>query len=62
MMDDRTTRWGSRDDYYRGGNAPDFGRDYGSGRDYTYSSAREYAAAGELGNDRGRADYGRRGP
>ncbi|WP_326523524.1 DUF2171 domain-containing protein [Sphingomonas sp.] len=27
----------------------DFGRDYGSGRDYTYSSAREYRAAGELG-------------
>jgi hypothetical protein len=61
MMDDRTTRWGSRDDYYRGGNAPDYTEDYGSGRDYTYSSAREYAAAGELDPDRARYGYGRRG-
>jgi len=31
----------------------DYGRDYGSGRDYTYSSAREYRAAGEMGDNRG---------
>jgi len=36
----------------------DYTRDYGSGQDYTYSSAREYQAAGELGQGRGR-DYGR---
>ncbi|WCM27758.1 DUF2171 domain-containing protein [Sphingomonas sp. QA11] len=39
-------------------------RDYGSGQDYTYSSAREYRAAGELGRgrdgDEGRRDYGPR--
>jgi hypothetical protein len=29
----------------------DYGRDYGSGRDYTYSSARDYAAAGRLDRD-----------
>ncbi len=34
-------------------------RDYGSGQDYTYSSAREYQAAGELGRGRGR-DFGQR--
>lgn len=31
----------------------DDGRSYGSGRDYTYSSAREYAAAGAFDRDRG---------
>lgn len=30
----------------------DYGRDYGSGRDYTYSSAREYRAAGEMSGNR----------
>jgi len=37
------------------------GRDYGSGRDYTYSSAREYQAAGAFDRDRGgyRGDYDR---
>ncbi len=54
----------------------DYGRDYGSGREYTYSSARDYAAAGRLGqndqrddrygrndgrNDDGRTGYGARG-
>lgn len=62
-MDDRTNRWGSRDDNYRGGNTADYGYDYGSGRDYTYSSARDYAAGGELGSGRSRSghgsDYGR---
>ncbi|WP_339346769.1 DUF2171 domain-containing protein [uncultured Sphingomonas sp.] len=44
----------------------DYGRDYGSGRDYSYSSAREYRAAGMIGRDerggvRGqRDDYGAR--
>ncbi|KQN24826.1 hypothetical protein ASE86_00545 [Sphingomonas sp. Leaf33] len=36
----------------------DYGRDYGSGRDFTYSSAREYRSAGELG---GRDDRNFRG-
>ncbi|MFA6112803.1 MAG: DUF2171 domain-containing protein [Sphingomonas sp.] len=42
----------------------DYTRDYGSGQDFTYSSAREYQAAGELGRGRGRGygqrDYGAR--
>jgi hypothetical protein len=46
--------------YPRGGDsAGDYGQDYGSGRDYTYSSARDYAAAGEDGYRRGRGGYGR---
>jgi hypothetical protein len=47
--------------YPRGGDsAGDYGQDYGSGRDYTYSSARDYAAAGQDGNrGRGRGGYGR---
>lgn len=42
----------SRGDYSGRRDPQDFGRDYGSGRDYTYSSARDYAAAGTF--DRGR--------
>ncbi|HVJ03830.1 MAG TPA: DUF2171 domain-containing protein [Sphingomonas sp.] len=57
-MDDRTDRWGERD-YERSTPSPEYTRDYGSGRDYTYSSARDYAAAGELGSGRGRYDQGR---
>lgn len=39
----------------------DFGHDYGSGRDYSYSSARDYEAAGEIGGrDRDRQGYGNR--
>lgn len=38
----------------------DYTRDYGSGRDYTYSSARDYQAAGEMGGRRDR-DFGYRG-
>ena len=38
----------------QGGDAG-YGQDYGSGRDYTYSSARDYAAAGRLNDGR----YGR---
>jgi hypothetical protein len=33
-------------DRFRDNDDMDYGRDYGSGRDYTYSSARDYAAAG----------------
>ncbi len=45
----------------QGGDAG-YGNDYGSGRDYTYSSARDYAAAGRLNDDRyGRQDQGRQG-
>ncbi|MBB5709854.1 DUF2171 domain-containing protein [Sphingomonas xinjiangensis] len=51
-MDDRNNRYG------RSGS--DYGRDYGSGRDYTYSSARDYAAAGVRGGaGRERGGYGR---
>ncbi|MCD2324034.1 DUF2171 domain-containing protein [Sphingomonas sp. IC-56] len=51
-MDDRNNRYG------RSGS--DQGRDYGSGRDYTYSSARDYAAAGMRGDQgRERGGYGR---
>ncbi|TKD51136.1 DUF2171 domain-containing protein [Sphingomonas baiyangensis] len=50
--------------YYDG--EQDYGRDYGSGRDYTYSSARDYAAGnrdetrGGYGDDRGRRYRGGR--
>jgi hypothetical protein len=47
-MDDRNSPYGPRDAYGRR-SPQDYTQDYGSGRDYTYSSAREYAAAGELG-------------
>lgn len=51
-----------RGDYSQGGRGrgeQDFGRDYGSGGDYGYSSARDHAAAGQYG-DRGRPQgYGR---
>lgn len=50
-----------RGDYGRS-DTQDYGRDYGGGRDYTYSSARDYAAAGRSGEDRddryGDRDYG----
>jgi len=45
-------------DYGSSRNPQDYGRDYGSGRDYTYSSARQYGAAGEYG---GREDRNYRG-
>jgi len=35
-------------------------QDYGSGRDYTYSSARDYQAAGRLGGNDDRGGYGNR--
>ncbi|MGK6318184.1 DUF2171 domain-containing protein [Sphingomonas sp. DT-204] len=51
MVDDRFRN----DDFTRGYNRredQDYGRDYGSGRDYSYSSARNYEAAGMIGDDR----------
>ncbi len=55
-MDDRNNRYGpyGPTGYNNSGTPGDYGRDYGSGRDYTYSSARDYAAAGELGRGRDR--------
>lgn len=50
-MDDRYNRYGTQD----------YGRDYGSGRDYTYSSARDYAASGEYGRGRRPGGYDRDG-
>ncbi|NIJ22264.1 hypothetical protein FHS95_003979 [Sphingomonas naasensis] len=61
-MDDRNSRYGRRDFYGQSG-PQDYGEDYGSGRDYTYSSARDYAAAGEIGSgrrERGHGGYGTR--
>ncbi len=46
-------------DYYARGD-DNYTRDYGSGADYAYSSARDYEAAGMIGPRRqGRGDYGR---
>ena len=48
-------------DYYAPGD-DDYSRDYGAGRDYTYSSARDYEAAGVIGprgRNRSRDDYDR---
>jgi hypothetical protein len=57
-MDDRYSRYGQRD-YSNRGQQQDYGRDYGSGRDYTHSSARDYAAAGESRHEgRDRSRYG----
>ncbi|HWK36325.1 DUF2171 domain-containing protein [Sphingomonas sp.] len=50
MVDDRFRN----DDVTRGYNRredQDYGRDFGSGRDYSYSSARNYEAAGMIGRD-----------
>ncbi|NLS29359.1 hypothetical protein S2M10_43830 [Sphingomonas sp. S2M10] len=65
-MDDRNNRYGpyGPTGYNDSSRQGDYGRDYGSGRDYTYSSARDYAAAGELGRGRDRNqrdDDGNRG-
>ncbi|SEN18330.1 hypothetical protein SAMN05192583_2162 [Sphingomonas gellani] len=45
--------------YSRTSKAGDYGRNFGSGRDYSYSSAREYQAADRLGDDAHR-DWGSR--
>ncbi len=62
-MDDRYYRNSPQSDYYGRRDPQDYTRDYGSGRDYTYSSARDYAAAdrgrgAERGRERYGADYG----
>ena len=58
---ERYSRDSNLGDYYNDQTPMDYGRDYGSGRDYSYSSARQYQAAGELGGGRDRArDYGPR--
>lgn len=46
-------------DYYNRGETQDYGRDYGSGRSYSHSSARDYQATGAFDRDNDR-DYGRR--
>ena len=56
---ERYPRESNLGDYYNRQDPQDYGQDYGSGRDYSYSSAREYQAAGQLGRDRDR-DYGSR--
>ena len=56
---ERYSRDSNLGDYYNRSNDQDFGRDYGAGRDFSYSSARQYEAAGELGRGRDR-DYGPR--
>lgn len=49
-------------DRFRDNEDMDYGRDYGSGRDYTYSSARDYAAAGyRERDDAPRGEYRRDG-
>lgn len=58
-MDDRNNRYGNYGQYgptgYQDTGSPgDYTRDYGAGRDYTYSSARDYAAAGRQGGGRDR--------
>ena len=46
-------------DYYDRSEPMDYGRDYGSGRAFSYSSARDYEAAGEIGTrERGQNYYG----
>ena len=56
---ERYSRDSNLGDYYNRSDEQDYGRDYGSGRDFSYSSARQYQAAGEF--DRGRdRDYGPR--
>lgn len=54
-MDYRNSPYGPRDSF-TSRDSGDYTQDYGSGRDYTYSSARDYAAAGERGQGRQR-DY-----
>ncbi|MBB5715979.1 DUF2171 domain-containing protein [Sphingomonas aerophila] len=68
MSDDRYPRSTSpQDDYHGRDDAGDYARDYGSGRHDSYSSARSYQAAGQLGRDADRNRdaggdrYGQRG-
>lgn len=46
-------------DYYNRDDTQDYGQDYGSGRRYSFSSARDYQAAGRLDRDDDRDDRGR---
>lgn len=56
---ERNPRGGnSQGDYYGRRETQDYGRDYGAGRDYSYSSARDYQATGR--NDRDDGGYGDR--
>jgi hypothetical protein len=55
---ERYSRDSNLGDYYNRSNDHDFGRDYGSGRDFSHSSARQYRAAGGL--DSRDRDYGPR--
>lgn len=58
---ERYSRDSNLGDYYNRSDDRDFGRDYGSGRDFSYSSARQYRAAGDLDNrdrDYGPREYG----
>lgn len=48
-------------DYYNRDETQDYGRDYGSGRQYSYSSARDYQSAGMMGRDDDRDYRGDRG-
>lgn len=48
-------------DYYNRDEPQDYGRDYGSGRQYSYSSARDYQSAGMMGRDDDRDYRGDRG-
>ncbi len=59
-MDDRYSRYDPRDDSYNRGDSPEYARDFGSGPDYAYTSARDFAAAGEDMRPRPRARYGPR--
>ncbi len=47
MVDDRYRRNANPTGWPTGYERQDTGRDYGTGRDYSYSSARDYAASGE---------------
>ena len=65
MANDRFRNDDIENSYY--GRDEDFGRDYGSGRDFSYSSARNYEAAGVIAgrddrNYRGAGDYRRDRP
>ncbi|WP_375248751.1 DUF2171 domain-containing protein [Sphingomonas sp.] len=53
MAYERNPRGGNpQGDYYNRGETQDYGRDYGSGRSYSYSSARDYESAGRFDRDR----------
>lgn len=55
---ERYPGWSNQSGESDGGRDPsDFGRDYGSGRAYTYSSARDYEAAGAYRRDDERGGY-----